>query len=101
MEHVQDSLGGNSETLMVACVSPAQYNQEQTLSTLRYASRARSIQNNLRLNSKMSAEEEVLYLRKVLIERENEIAILKEQLGATKGSTNIKVMAVAPPSKAW
>ena len=81
MEHVQDSLGGNSETLMVACVSPAQY--------------------NLRLNSKMSAEEEVLYLRKVLIERENEIAILKEQLGATKGSTNIKVMAVAPPSKAW
>ncbi len=88
---------------MVACVSPAQYNQEQTLSTLRYASRARSIQNSLRLNSKMSAEEEVLYLRKVLIERENEIAQLKEQLAATgsKGNTNIKVMAVAPPSKAW
>jgi hypothetical protein len=99
----QDSLGGNSETLMVACVSPAQYNQEQTLSTLRYASRARSIQNNLRLNSKMSAEEEVLYLRKVLIERENEIALLKEQLGASanKGTNNIKVTAVAPPSKAW
>ena len=88
---------------MVACVSPAQYNQEQTLSTLRYASRARSIQNSLRLNSKMSAEEEVLYLRKVLIERENEIALLKEQLvaGANKGNNNIKVTAVAPPSKAW
>ncbi|DBA99762.1 hypothetical protein WJX82_005490 [Trebouxia sp. C0006] len=100
---LQDSLGGNSETLMVACVSPAQYNQEQTLSTLRYASRARSIQNSLRLNSKMSAEEEVLYLRKVLIERENEIALLKEQLGAgaTKGNNNIRVTAVAPPSKAW
>ena len=99
----QDSLGGNSETLMVACVSPAQYNQEQTLSTLRYASRARSIQNSLRLNSKMSAEEEVLYLRKVLIERENEIALLKEQLGAgaNKGNNNIKVTAVTPPSKAW
>ena len=100
---MQDSLGGNSETLMVACVSPAQYNQEQTLSTLRYASRARSIQNSLRLNSKMSAEEEVLYLRKVLIERESEIAALKEQLPASagKGNANIKVLAVAPPSKAW
>ena len=98
----QDSLGGNSETLMVACVSPAQYNQEQTLSTLRYASRARSIQNNLRLNSKMSAEEEVLYLRKVLIERENEIAQLKEQLAASsKNNGGVKVLAVAPPSKAW
>ena len=88
---------------MVACVSPAQYNQEQTLSTLRYASRARSIQNSLRLNSKMSAEEEVLYLRKVLVERESEIALLKEQLAltSTKGSTNIKVTTVAPPSKAW
>lgn len=88
---------------MVACVSPAQYNQEQTLSTLRYASRARSIQNSLRLNSKMSAEEEVLYLRKVLVERESEIALLKEQLAqtSTKGNTNIKVTTVAPPSKAW
>ena len=87
---------------MVACVSPAQYNQDQTLSTLRYASRARSIQNNLRLNSKMSAEDEVLYLRKVLIETESEIALLKEQLAATsKNNGNVKVMAVAPPSKAW
>ena len=87
---------------MVACVSPAQYNQEQTLSTLRYASRARSIQNNLRLNSKMSAEEEVLYLRKVLIERENEIAVLKEQLAASsKSNGGVKGLAVAPPSKAW
>lgn len=103
IRYMQDSLGGNSETLMVACVSPAQYNQEQTLSTLRYASRARSIQNSLRLNSKMSAEEEVLYLRKVLIERESEIASLKEQLGASsgKGSAAVKVLAVAPPSKAW
>ena len=51
----------------------------------------------------MSAEEEVLYLRKVLVERESEIALLKEQLAltSTKGNTNIKVTTVAPPSKAW
>lgn len=42
---LQDSLGGNSITLMVACVSPADYNCEETLSTLRYADRARHIRN--------------------------------------------------------
>lgn len=42
---LQDSLGGNSVTLMVACVSPADYNIEETLSTLRYADRAKKIKN--------------------------------------------------------
>merc|ERR1711997_360988 len=42
---LQDSLGGNSHTLMIACVSPADYNLEETMSTLRYADRARKIKN--------------------------------------------------------
>lgn len=42
---LQDSLGGNSVTLMIACVSPADYNLEETLSTLRYADRAKQIKN--------------------------------------------------------
>jgi len=42
---LQDSLGGNSHTLMVACVSPADSNLEETISTLRYADRARKIKN--------------------------------------------------------
>lgn len=42
---LQDSLGGNSVTLMIACVSPADYNIEETLSTLRYADRAKKIKN--------------------------------------------------------
>ncbi|XP_076646621.1 chromosome-associated kinesin KIF4B-like [Halictus rubicundus] len=42
---LQDSLGGNSMTLMIACVSPADYNLDETLSTLRYADRARKIKN--------------------------------------------------------
>ena len=37
---MQDSLGGNSETLMVACMSSAATNYEPKLSTLRYAARA-------------------------------------------------------------
>ncbi|XP_028966984.1 kinesin-like protein KIF3A [Galendromus occidentalis] len=47
---LQDSLGGNSKTLMVANVGPAQYNYEETVSTLRYANRAKNIQNNARIN---------------------------------------------------
>ena len=42
---LQDSLGGNSHTLMIACVSPADTNVEETVSTLRYADRARKIKN--------------------------------------------------------
>ena len=42
---LQDSLGGNSRTYMIACISPAEVNEEETLSTLRYASRARNIKN--------------------------------------------------------
>ncbi len=47
---LQDSLGGNSFTLMVACVSPADANADETLSTLRYADRARKIKNKPVIN---------------------------------------------------
>lgn len=42
---LQDSLGGNSKTVMIATVSPASPNYEETLSTLKYASRAKYITN--------------------------------------------------------
>jgi hypothetical protein len=42
---LQDSLGGNSQTLMIACISPAESNMTESLSTLRYACRARNIKN--------------------------------------------------------
>jgi len=42
---LQDSLGGNSRTTMIACVSPAESNYEETLSSIKYASRARNIKN--------------------------------------------------------
>lgn len=42
---LQDSLGGNSKTIMIANVGPSAYNYNETLTTLRYASRAKAIQN--------------------------------------------------------
>lgn len=47
---LQDSLGGNTKTLMVAAISPADNNYEETLSTLRYANRAKNIKNKAVIN---------------------------------------------------
>lgn len=54
---LQDSLGGNSLTLMIACVSPADYNLDETLSTLRYADRARRIKNKPIVNQEPKSAE--------------------------------------------
>ncbi|KAM8952225.1 chromosome-associated kinesin KIF4A isoform 2-T2 [Pelodytes ibericus] len=54
---LQDSLGGNSHTLMIACVSPADSNMEETLNTLRYADRARKIKNKPIVNTDPQAAE--------------------------------------------
>ncbi|XP_070199882.1 osmotic avoidance abnormal protein 3-like isoform X2 [Littorina saxatilis] len=47
---LQDSLGGNTKTMMVACLSPADNNYDETLSTLRYANRAKNIKNKPKIN---------------------------------------------------
>ena len=47
---LQDSLGGNTKTVMIANVGPSGYNYDETLSTLKYANRAKNIKNDVRLN---------------------------------------------------
>merc|ERR1719394_1742513 len=75
---LQDSLGGNSHTLMVACVSPADSNLEETISTLRYADRARKIKNKPIVN-KDPKNEELSRLR-------NQVQQLQMQLLGNGGS---------------
>lgn len=43
-------MGGNTKTLMVACLSPADNSYDETLSTLRYANRAKNIKNKPEIN---------------------------------------------------
>ncbi|XP_052232106.1 kinesin-like protein KIF28 isoform X2 [Dreissena polymorpha] len=47
---LQNALGGNSKTIMIAALSPADINYDETLSTLRYADRAKKIQNKAVIN---------------------------------------------------
>lgn len=63
---LQDSLGGNSTTLMLACVSPADSNMEETLNTLRYADRARMIKNKPILNRADPKDAELARLRSLV-----------------------------------
>ncbi|XP_034946309.1 kinesin-like protein KIF21A isoform X2 [Chelonus insularis] len=52
---LQDSLGGNSQTCMIACVSPSDRDFMETLSTLKYANRARNIKNKVMINQDKSS----------------------------------------------
>jgi Kinesin motor domain len=54
MQHLQESLGGNSLTAMISALSPAACNFDETLSTLKYASRAKSIRLNAVKNEEAS-----------------------------------------------
>jgi len=47
---LQDSLGGNTKTVMISAIGPADYNYEETISTLRYANRAKNIKNKPVIN---------------------------------------------------
>merc|ERR1719253_970090 len=74
---LQDSLGGNSRTLMIACVSPSDCDFMETLSTLKYASRARNIQNKVVVNQDKHSVELSL-LRKQIQELKMKLLKSKE-----------------------
>lgn len=85
---LQDSLGGNSHTVMIACISPADSNFEETLSTLRYADRARKIKNKPIVNRDPQAAE--------LAKLRSQVQQLQVQLlagGSTGEGTSVSVAA--------
>ncbi|KAK7263173.1 hypothetical protein RJT34_30758 [Clitoria ternatea] len=87
---LQDSLGGNSKTVMIACISPADVNAEETLNTLKYANRARNIQNKPVVNRDLISSEmqqmrhQLKYLQAELCSRvgapADEVRVLKERI---------------------
>ncbi|XP_020202434.1 kinesin-like protein KIN-4A isoform X1 [Cajanus cajan] len=87
---LQDSLGGNSKTVMIACISPADVNAEESLNTLKYANRARNIQNkpvvnrDLISNEMQQMRQQLKYLQAELCSRggapADEMRVLKERI---------------------
>ena len=71
---LQDSLGGNARTLMIACLSPTDTNHEESLSTLKYAHNAKFIKNRPVINDNIDPKDEMIR------ELQNEIKQLRNKL---------------------
>ncbi|XP_045638008.1 kinesin-like protein KIF17 isoform X3 [Ursus americanus] len=98
---LQDSLGGNTKTLMVACLSPADNNYDETLSTLRYANRAKNIKNKPHINEDpkdallREYQEEIKKLKAILAQQMgpgNLSALLSSQVPQNPVQTEEKLM---------
>ena len=79
---LKDSLGGNSLTAMIAAISPADINFEETLSTLRYADSAKRIKNHAVINEDPNA--------RMIRELKEELALLRSKLGSGVGGTAVE-----------
>eukprot|EP01139_Manchomonas_bermudensis_P025932 Amastigsp_a847374_24.p1 type:complete len:1065 gc:universal Amastigsp_a847374_24:38-3232(+) len=82
---LQESLGGNAKTIMVAAISPAADNFKETLSTLRYANRASKIENVAIVNEEPN--------EKVIRELKEEVQRLRDMLAAGGGSAGGAVLS--------
>ena len=82
---LQDSLGGNAITYMIACVTPAEFHLSETLNTVQYAQRARAIQSKPRIQQVEEGD------KQAIIDRlKAEVAFLREQISnsANRGDSS-------------
>ncbi|VDP73760.1 unnamed protein product [Echinostoma caproni] len=78
---LQDSLGGNSRTIMIACISPSDCDFVETLNTLKYANRARNIRNRVIMNQDKTSKQ--------LATLRAQLAALQEELDEYKQGKRI------------
>ncbi|XP_027090774.1 kinesin-like protein KIN-4A isoform X1 [Coffea arabica] len=90
---LQDSLGGNSRTFMIACISPADINAEETLNTLKYANRARNIQNKPVINRDPITNE--------MLKMRQQLELLQAELCARGGGCSPDEIQVLRERVAW
>lgn len=89
---LQDSLGGNAVTYMIACVTPAEFHLSETLNTVQYAQRARAIQSKPRIQSVEDGDNQALIDR-----LRAEVSFLRDQIRSTSGDTCSPWRGSAPP----
>ncbi|KAF4966424.1 hypothetical protein FZEAL_10662 [Fusarium zealandicum] len=81
---LQDSLGGNAITYMIACVTPAEFHLSETLNTVQYAQRARAIQSKPRIQQVEEGDKQA-----VIDRLKAEVAFLREQIrSAERGGSS-------------
>ncbi|KAF8323370.1 kinesin-domain-containing protein [Clavulina sp. PMI_390] len=97
---LQDSLGGNAHTLMIACVSPSEWNHPETVNTLKYANRARNIRNRAEIREKEDGWDDLEWLQTMVTKLRKELKALKEGGGASSTTSTVpEPVATENPSK--
>lgn len=97
---LQDSLGGNATTLMIACISPAEVNLVETVNTLKYAHRARNIKNRVERNEteEWLTNDNPEYLRGLINKLKAEVRQLKTQAAANNHALPPSPQSLPTPS---
>nr|XP_036580001.1 kinesin family protein [Colletotrichum truncatum]KAF6787757.1 kinesin family protein [Colletotrichum truncatum] len=92
---LQDSLGGNAITYMIACVTPAEFHLSETLNTVQYAQRARAIQSKPRIQQVEEGD------KQAIIDRlKAEVAFLREQIrSAERGGGERRIASTGERSE--
>uniref|UniRef100_A0AAR2J9C1 Kinesin motor domain-containing protein n=1 Tax=Pygocentrus nattereri TaxID=42514 RepID=A0AAR2J9C1_PYGNA len=102
---LRENLGGNSRTAMIAALSPADINYEETLSTLRYADRAKQIRCNAVINEDPNArlvrelKEEVHRLKELLLAQGLSDLITQDPLPGVQTANDAPAEDMSPISK--
>ncbi|TFK42564.1 kinesin heavy chain [Crucibulum laeve] len=100
---LQESLGGNSRTTLIINCSPSSYNESETLSTLRFGIRAKSIKNTARVNAELSPLELKGLLQKAQVANtsyQKYIAALEAELAIWRSGGHVEESDWAAPGKA-
>lgn len=99
---LQESLGGNSRTTLIINCSPSSYNEQETLSTLRFGIRAKSIKNSARVNAELSPLELKGLLAKAQAANtsyQKHIAALEAELAIWRSGGRVEESDWAAPGK--
>lgn len=94
---LQESLGGNSRTTLIINCSPSSFNEAETLSTLRFGMRAKSIKNKARVNAELSPAE----LKALLKKAKNEAVSFQQYIAALESEVGVWRTGGTVPKEKW
>lgn len=94
---LQESLGGNSRTTLIINCSPSSYNEAETISTLRFGMRAKSIKNKAKVNADLSPAELKALLKKV----KSETITFQAYIAALEGEVTVWRGGNTLPEDKW
>ncbi len=94
---LQESLGGNSRTTLIINCSPSSYNDAETLSTLRFGMRAKSIKNKAKVNAELSPAE----LKAMLVKAKTNMTNFENYIASLEGEVQLWRAGESVPKDRW